>query len=183
MATIPRNHTRVIAALRAQYPFAVAHHKHDRYAASFVGAQAAWDALAGHRSATLTRHDDRLKITHPLGWFDLFADETAYTATVPAPPVRPARVFHALQHRATLGELRRRTPGEVAKALLRTADAALATGGGVGAHTALLAVMAELERAGHRHEAATVEAIADELLTTLTLADGPAPVSGSRAVL
>jgi hypothetical protein len=180
MTTIPRNHTKAIAALKTQYPYAVAHHKHDCYTASIVDAQAAWNALDGHRSATLTRHDDRLKITHPLGWFDLFADEATYAATVPTPPARPARVFHTLQHRATLGELRRHTPGNVAKALLRTADEALANGGDVGAHTALLAAMAELERAGHLPEAATVEAIADELLTTLTVADGP--VSGSRTL-
>lgn len=178
MTTIPRNHTKVIAALRTQYPYAVAHHKHDRYTASIVDAQAAWDALAGHRNATLTQHDDQLKITHPLGWFDLFADEAAFAATVPTPLAKPIRVFHTLQRRATLGELRRRTPGDVAKALLHTADEALATGGGIGAHTALLAAMAELEQAGHLPEAATVEAIADELLTTLTIADGP--VSDSR---
>lgn len=173
MTTIPRNHTTVIAALKAQYPYTVAHHKNDAYTACVTDAQTAWNALAGHRSATLTRHDDRLKITHPLGWFDLFTDEAAYTATLPAPPARPAAMFPVMQHRVRLGELRRTVPGEVAKALLRDADEALATAGGAQAHTALLAAMAKLEQAGHAHEAAVVETIADELAATLTDRDLP----------
>ncbi|NUR32347.1 MAG: hypothetical protein HOV83_41955 [Catenulispora sp.] len=173
MTTIPRNHTTVIAALKAEYTYAIGHHKNDAYTACVADAQTAWNALAGHRSATLTRHDNRLKITHPLGWFDLFTDDAAYTATLPAPPARPAAVFPVMQHRVQLGELRRTVPGEVTQALLRNADEALATAGGAQAHITLLAAMAELEQAGYPREAAVVEAIADELAATLTDRDLP----------
>jgi len=77
MTTIPRNRTKVIAALKTQYPYAVAHLKADDYTASVVEAQSAWDVLSGHRSAALTQQTDRLKITYPLGWFDLFTDADA----------------------------------------------------------------------------------------------------------
>ncbi|MFL6115195.1 MAG: hypothetical protein ACJ786_28175 [Catenulispora sp.] len=170
MTTIPRNHTAVIAALKTQYLYAVGHHKNDSYAAQAVDASIAWSALAGHRRAVLTRHDDR-KITHPLGWFDLFPDEAAYTATVPTPPTGSTVMFPALQHRVLLGELRRTVPNPVAKALLRDADEALATAVNGEAHTALLAAMAELERAAHPREAAAIEAIADELATALTTSE------------
>jgi hypothetical protein len=173
MTTIPRNHPNVIAALKTQYPYAVARHKDDAYTGHPTDAQRAWDTLTENRRATLTRGSERLTIRHPLGWFDLFPDEAAYIATLPAAPSRRAVVFPVLKHRATLGELRRAVPGEVLKALLRNADEALATAGGEQAHTALLAAMAELEQAGHPREAAIVEAIVDELAAAITASGDP----------
>lgn len=172
MTTIPRNHTKVIAELKAQYSYAIAHHKNDSYIGRPTEAQTAWDTLSANRSAVLTRGSDRLTIRHPLGWFALYPDQAAYTATLPAPPEGPVVVFPAFQHRARLGELRRAVPGEAAKDLLLCADHALATAAGAQALIALLAAMAHLEHVGHRDEAAVVEAIADELAAALATNGG-----------
>lgn len=166
MTTIPRNHTNVIAALKTQYPYAVAHLKGDNYTARVVEAHTAWDALSGHRSAALARYADRLKITVPLGWFDLFTDAAAYTATLPAKPQGERRpVIDVLRHRAAIGEVLRRAPEakEGLRLNLRVADQALAHGRYTEARTGLHSARLELVRLGHAEDAATVESAIDAL--------------------
>src|SRR5258708_3262308 len=86
MTTIPRNRTKVIAALKAQYPYPVAHRKDDDYTACVVPPQSPGAVRTGHRSAALTQQPDRLKIPYPLGWFALFPDAAAPAATLPPKP-------------------------------------------------------------------------------------------------